>query len=303
MGLSDVRSGACADPALYGVRVLPINHVVNGQPLASTVRISHVDATPRGYTIGPVAMRYSEASESNAEWTYGDGYLWIYQPTTSRGSEVLQISATTGAVLDTVSLPVISQPLIAANDDGFWLVPSILSGFDGHPKLTLYHLRPGARTAEVAARINMQAHWLVATGHSVWIDVNHYPQNPSTLWRFDGPNARPALHHTAGASLDFIQFGRGEPEYAADNTGLWAVVPGHGPNLFHQQIVRINPSTGAEATIASVQPKSGYQIDELQPPLVVLNGAAFFLDPPTQASIYPYHHTGFSALYRITAKT
>jgi hypothetical protein len=48
-----------------------------------------------------------------------------------------------------------------------------------------------------------------------------------------------------------------------------------------------------------VQPRQAYSI-QIQPPLAVFRGAAYFLDPPAQAGTYPYHRGGFTALYRIT---
>jgi hypothetical protein len=294
LALTDLRTGSCEDPGLYGVRVLPVNHVANGQAFASTVRIARRNPGGIGYSVGPIIMRYTEASDTNAEWIYGDGYLWIYEPTTTQGSELLQISEKTGAVLGTIPMPMISRPLLATNDDGLWFVPAISSGFTGRPTLALYHVKPGASRATIATRTVTQAHWLVANGHSIWLSANQ-TGTLSTLWRFDGSTARPVFHRSISSTLDYIEFGYGEPEYGGDHSSLWAVVPGRG-----QQIISINPNTGGTRTVATVQPRAAYSI-LIQPPLAVINGDAFFLDPPAQAPTYPYHRQGFSALYRITA--
>lgn len=290
--LSDIRTGGCDDPRLYGVEVLPVNFVDNGGHDDSTVRIARV--TRRGYTVGPVVLRYSEASDTNAEWTYGDGYLWIYEPASTRGSELLQVSATSGAVVDTIPMPMISRPLIAADADGLWLVPAVSSGWTGHPVRALYLVAPSARRPQIAAREVTLARWLVAEGRSVWVDVAQYPK-PSTLWRFDGPKARPVFHRSLGAALDYGEFGYGEPGYAGGAGGVWAAVPRSG-----QQVIRIDPNRGQAIRMATIHPQSGYQTDELQPPLVAFHGAAYFLDPPAQAGTYPYRRAGFSALYRVT---
>jgi hypothetical protein len=290
--LSHTRTGSCDDPRLYGVDVLPVNFVDNGGHDDSTVRVARV--TRRGYTVGPVVLRYSEASDTNAEWTYGDGYLWIYEPASTRGSELLQIAATSGAVVDTVPMPMISRPLIAADADGLWLAPAATSGWSGHPVRALYLVAPGARRPQIAAREVTLARWLVAEGHSVWVDVSHYPK-PSTLWRFDGPNARPLFQRSLGAALDYGEFGYGEPGYAGGTAGVWAVVPQGG-----QQVIRIDPNRGQATRMATIHSQPSYQTGELQPPLVVFRGAAYFLDPPAQAGTYPYRRGGFSALYRVT---
>jgi hypothetical protein len=291
LALSHVRRGPCDDPGLYGVRVLPVNHVANGQGFTSSVRISRRTAT--GFAIGPVVMRYEEASDTNAEWIYGDGYLWIYDPTTTRGSELLQVSTSTGAVLDTIRMPTISRPLLATDKDGLWFMPSILSGFTGRPTLALYHVKPGARTPVIASRSVRLAHWLVANGNSVWVDAGNTSQI-STLWRFDGAGARPIFHRRLGALLDYLEFGYGEPEFGGDGTALWAVVPGRG-----QEVVRVDSSRGTPTTVGRVQPRQAYSI-QIQPPLAVFHGAAYFLDPPAQAATYPYHRGGYSALYQVT---
>jgi hypothetical protein len=289
--LSHSRTGGCDDPRLYGVDVLPVNFVDNGRPDASTLRIARI--TRHGYTVGPVVVRYSEASDTNAEWTYGDGYLWIYEPASTRGSELLQVSPTSGAVVDTIPMPMISRPLLAADADGLWLAPAVESGWNGNPVRALYLVKPGARRPQIAAREVTLARWLVAEGHSVWADVTHYPK-PSTLWRFDGPKARPVSHRSVGAELDFGEFGYGEPGYAGGASGLWAVVPRGG-----QQVIRIDPTRGQPTRMTTIHPQSSYQIDGLQPPLVVFRGAAYILDPPAQAGTYPYRRGGFSALYRV----
>jgi hypothetical protein len=288
LALSGLRSGSCDDPGLYGVRVLPVNHVANGQGFTSSVRIAR--RTAGGLSIGPIVMRYAEASDTNAEWVYGDGYLWIYEPMTTRGSELLQISSSTGTVLETIRMPPISRPLLAADKDGLWFMPSILSGWTGRPTLALYHVTPGTRRAVIASRAVRSAHWLVADGHSVWVAAG---TQVSTLWRFDGAEARPIFRRRLPPLLDYLEFGYGEPDYDGDGSALWAVVPGRG-----QEVVRLDPHTGKQATLGRVQPRQAYSI-QIQPPLVVFRGAAYFLDPPAQAGTYPYRRGGFSALYRV----
>ena len=75
-------------------------------------------ATAAGFTVGPVVMRYSEASDTDAEWVYGDGYLWIYDSSTTDGSELIAVSQSTGAVVQTVKMPWVDRPLLPADDDG-----------------------------------------------------------------------------------------------------------------------------------------------------------------------------------------
>jgi hypothetical protein len=191
-----------------------------------------------------------------------------------------------------MSMPTISRPLLAANDDGLWLTPSLASGFTGKPAIGLYRVAPGARRPVLAAHTGGLAHWLVASRHSVWIDVAR-PSRPSRLIRFDGADANAVFDRTTVRALDYMQAGYIGVQYAADSLALWAVVPGRG-----QQVIRIDPATGASMPVAAVHPDTAYAI-QIQPPIVSVHGEAFFLDPPAQSSSFPRQHEGFSALYRV----
>jgi len=142
LALSGVRSGSCDDPTLSGEPVLPIEA---GEPRVpffphdgigtDTLRIAHLTAAPPAYHVGPVVMRTPQISTAHPVWAYGDGYLWLYDGTSSHGSEVLRISETSGAVLARVSMPNLPRPILAADADGLWMAPSVNGG--GH---ALYHL-------------------------------------------------------------------------------------------------------------------------------------------------------------------
>ncbi|HZS25538.1 MAG TPA: hypothetical protein VFA30_11210 [Gaiellaceae bacterium] len=283
--LSHRRTGACDDPRLYGVDVLPVNFVDNGGRDDSTVRIAR--ATRRGYAVGPVVLRYTETSDTDAEWIYGDGFLWIYEPDATGGSELLQVSATTGAVVDRIPMPMISRPLLAVDADGLWFAPSGTSAWNGHPVRALYRVAPGARRPQIAARQIPLARWLVAKGHAVWVG------GADDLWRFGGPDARPELNRSLDAALGDGELGYGEPGYVVAAGGVWTVVPRRG-----ESVIRLDPKLGRATLTVALRPR---QTDE-SPPLVVFHGAAFVLDPPAQSGAYPYRRSGFSALYRVTRR-
>ena len=102
--LTQARSGNCDDPALAGEPVLPI---IGGEPNipffgagngigTDTARIAHLTSAAPGYQVGPVVMSFPQISDEHAGWTFGDGYLWLYDGTTRQGSELLRISLTSG---------------------------------------------------------------------------------------------------------------------------------------------------------------------------------------------------------------
>jgi hypothetical protein len=256
LALSEERRGNCDDPRLYGVHALVVNSFINGNPDGGNVRIAH--ATPGGFVLGPIVMTYTELSNTDAEWVYGDGYLWVYDCLTTHGSELLRVSATTGTVLQTVRMPHIDRPLIAADADGFWLAPAGNSSGDG-----LYHVVPGVTRPPFVWPFRQGAIWMVAAGHSVWLDLNHYPKH-ETLLRFD--DERLARHAASRSSLSQGEFGYGQPKYVGGATGIWTVQ--------HQDVVRIDPGTAHADNAARVPGAYG------QPTPVIVNGSLFVLESP-----------------------
>jgi hypothetical protein len=256
--LTDALTGHCDDPALYGRRTLVINSFINGNADGGNVRIAR--ATPAGTALGPIVMTYTELSDTDAEWVYGDGSLWLYDCLTSDGSELLRISPATGAVLQTIPMPDIDRPLIAADADGFWLAPAGNSGGHG-----VYHVAPGMTRARLVGGTGHGALWLVAAGHSVWVDVNNHPR-PATLLRFAGDRLVATAH--SKPSLSIGEFGYGEPKFVAGAGAIWTVQG--------QEVLRIDPATGRVAPYARLPGAYG------QPTPVALGGWMFVLESPTR---------------------
>ncbi|MGD1051212.1 MAG: hypothetical protein ABR947_09095 [Solirubrobacteraceae bacterium] len=302
--LSDEQHGGCEDPRLYGLDVLPINFIDNGTTNGSSVRIAH--ATPGGgYRIGPVVMTYSEYSDTDAEWVYGDGDLWIYDCLTTRGSVLLRVSQRTGAVLQLIHMPDVDRPLLDADGDGLWLAPAVNSGFEPPSANGVYRVAPGMSRPVLVTQLNPEddVAWIVASGHSVWLDVNHAGRT-ETLMRFNGENRTAVLDVSARPRSNFdVDFGSGQPSYAGDATdGLWTVGV-QLPDYPQQRVARIDPTTGRSVTVATIAPPDGYQMEYRSPPVVLMDGSLFFLDPPEL--YYPgggagQAVSGPSVLYRVT---
>jgi hypothetical protein len=109
--LSD-RSTSCDNPLLAGENVMPVESIVPVGSQYGEVRIAVRDQANGSFRLGPVVMRYGNFSDTRPEWTYGGGYLWLYDARTqfvSTGpklpAELLRISLATGKVLATVSGP------------------------------------------------------------------------------------------------------------------------------------------------------------------------------------------------------
>jgi hypothetical protein len=311
---TDVRHADCADPALYGERVLAVSYLA-GQVSATNalgvlaLRIARSDpSAPGGYTLGPVVMRYPQCSDCGADWIYGDGSLWIYDSVSSRGAELLRVSQSTGAVAQRIAMPSIDRPYIAVNADGLWLADSIESGFPLHVRPSkhylyesLYRVASGMSAPERELTIgHAGALWLLASGHSVWLDISRVPR-ASLLLGLTGPHARRLFAVSYPAIQDQLEpFDGGRVFAGSAADGLWYIspedpAPGSGP----QPVVEISPASGAGRTVVTVPSADN---SEVQPPAVVFDGSFYFLEPPSYAPIYPYPPIGPSRLYRVTPR-
>ena len=66
-------------------------------------------------------MTYGSYSDSRPVFAYGSHWLWMYDVDTATGSELLQVSLQSGAVVDTVPMPALYRPLLAADNGGLWI--------------------------------------------------------------------------------------------------------------------------------------------------------------------------------------
>ncbi len=312
--LSDLTAASCADPALYGERVLPVSYLAGRVSATNAlgvlaVRIARSDpAAPGGYTLGPVVMKYPQCSDCDVQWVYGDGSLWIYDSVSAQGAELLRVSQSSGAVEQRIAMPQIDRPYLVADADGFWLASSNESGFPSHVKPSqryiyesLYRVAPGMSAPQRELTIGGGgALWLLASGHTLWLDTSRVPK-PSLLLRLSGPRARRvfavAYRPFENDQLEPWSGGRVFAGSAAD--GLWYVVSSPFAGSA-QQVFEVSPASGAGGTVATVTPPRS--VDESQPPAVVFDGSFFFLDPPGSAGTYPYALVGPSVLDRVTPK-
>ena len=82
--LSRFSQASCADPRLWGEAVPPVfsieQHVFWGHGSeginTGEVRIARLSGAAPGYSLGPVVLRYPNAS-GRPQWATGAGYLWL----------------------------------------------------------------------------------------------------------------------------------------------------------------------------------------------------------------------------------
>ena len=317
--LGRVRHANCGDPALYGERVLAVSYLV--EPASRThgvgefaVRIAKVNpAAPDGYTLGPVVMTYPQCSDCSAQWIYGDGSLWLYGH-----GELLRISATSGNVVQRWAIPPNPRELLAVDADGLWFAPSVEGGWPIHTSpsqliryKSLYRVTPGAKNpARVFSLPFGNALWLVAAGHTVWLESHdtHGTDGRSELWRLQGPSATPTnlgnypAHTDQGGDI-----GEAQPTHAGNSTIGIYFVTNSGPRwstATGQQIVNLSPEAATQRTDATIQPRTAIDTYE-GPPAVAVGHSFYFLDPALldyRSGNRPPVVQGRGILYRATPK-
>ncbi len=320
--LGRVMHANCGDPALYGERVLAVSYLT--QPVSPArgpdefaVRIAHIDpGAPDGYRLGPVVMNYPQCSDCSAQWVYGDGSLWLYSayhggPSRSSG-ELLRVSGATGKVVQHWAIPQNPRELLALNADGLWFAPSIEGGYPPHTSASqrlgyqsLYRVTPGARTPLRVLTIGPGgAYWLVAAGHSVWLETRG-----GLLWRIRGSNATPTrLGRYPANGNQGADIGEAPPTHAGNaaigvyfvsSTGFYSAVSAP------ERIVRLSAGAARQQTVAQVPAPPQGNSYVPAPPAVALGRSFYFLDPPLfdyrAGNEAPIVH-GQGILYRVTER-
>ncbi len=306
LALSHLMTSSCANPALQGRSVLPVVTVEpktpsgNGGVARITVRISRVVPRSPGYELGPVVMSFPQESDGWPTWTYGDGDLWLFDALAKGGSQLLRISGRSGAVLQHIAMPAISRPIVAFDDDGFWLAPAVNSGGDDGTSNGVYYVAPGADAALRVLSLprGEPVSWMVASGHSLWLAPG---PAPTMVLHLVGASAKPIGHAMLAASFAGVLMTQGDSStIVGDASGLWAAVPRAAGE--RQQVFRLLPDTGAVSAVALLEPaySSPYDLLYGKTEAIAYHGSMYLLDPPA-GSGPGYRSEGFSALYRITS--
>jgi hypothetical protein len=306
----------CNDPSVQGESVGVVNGNID-RSLDATIRIARVVPHSDRTVIGPVVMRYASLSDTRPVIAYGGPWLWIYDDDTvtdaavadnsrSGTAELLQVSTSSGKVVDTISVPDLSRPLLAADRTGAWIgnsvEGSICSGCA--PPSALYFVAPGSHQTQLAiSSTTSVVCWVLGSDESLWLGIGTQATGCSqqAIWRLDGTDFQPML--------DVRDRGYRPNSVVGDQSdGLWTLqwtLPpvGTAPRSSPQEIVGINPDTGAERVAATLParavPLSGASAGLLQGQAVVADGALYLLEPPFEQRGY----LGYSSLIRVTLPT
>jgi hypothetical protein len=258
--LSD-RSVSCESPEVDAENAAPIESIVPTGSQYGQVRIAVSDKSPAGFHVGPVVMRYGNFSDTRPQWTYGGGYLWLYDAGTSFVSsgprlpaEVLQVSVTSGEVVSTTPTPPLTRLELAADEDGLWMGAG--SETTGSPRPILYFVGNGSRRASPLPLRGEHVDWIAASGHRAWIGVAG--RSGSMIDAYESPRSAPTQIGPEGPAYPSTDLGQApfDAPPALDVAGIgivslspgWLTSVGIGTSL--QQIGVLDPETGHSSFVA-----------------------------------------------------
>jgi hypothetical protein len=278
-----LERGNCGDPRLYGQTVEAVNTNIP-QSNNATMSIHVANATTGAVTDGPVVMTYGSYSDTRPVIATGTHWLWIYDVETTNGPELLQVSAQSGQVVDTVAMPTFYRPLLAADDGGVWVANS-QNELPAAPALS--YVAAGASAPRVVVSGPLPICWLSAAGTTAWVGAGLRGACASETTERFADDGRSALYSTAGATLPVTVIGN-------EAEGLWTFQ--WYPD--GQQIVSVNPDTGSESVAATLPqvPQPEYTDQGLAPgQAVYFGGALYLLEPPFRLNGWQ----GYSSIVRV----
>ncbi len=189
--LGPVETTPCDQPNFAGQRAAAD---LAYDPISSTETFSvatHTGADGRVET-GSVLATFEAPAGDHPITTEADGFLWVWgSPISGGGSQVTQVSSSTGAIVEVVSLPDsnFGTPLMAADDDGLWL--ALPPNTENTSPTPVYFLPSARRTALVTELPARASWWMAAEGHQVWIDTLSAAGSGEVLWTAKGSGGRP----------------------------------------------------------------------------------------------------------------
>ena len=309
LAISSRSRANCNDPASYGETVGVVGASLPDSNNA-TISIARVDPRTGHTSVSPAVMTYGSYSDTRPVSAYGGGWLWIYDNSAiTSGAEVvnssnpgtaelLQVSTSSGQVVNTVSMPDLSRPILAANDAGLWVGNSIQGGISA---AAMYFVAPGSHTAAVAiSDPSSPVCWLLGSDQSLWVGLGERLNGcvKQAIWRLNGADFQPVFevqdqgYHPSSVVGD-------------EADGLWTTQwTNHPPTTVSsspsgQEIVGINPDTGAEKVEATLPPRvvplTGAVDGLVQDQAAVLDGSLYVLEPPFKQRGY----LGYSTLVKV----
>jgi hypothetical protein len=287
LAVGKLEVGSCNDPLLSGLTVAAVStpspHSNNG-----TISVNTANAATGHVHDGPAIMTFGSYSDTHPVVASGTQWTWIYDVATTAGPELLQVSAASGAVVDTVPMPALYRPLLAADGGGVWVANSI----GGSPAAALSYVAAGASAPRVVvAATDQPICWLVASGTSAWVGAGvDRACAQEDVERFADDSAVPVF--TVAAEVT--------PPAATvigdEANGLWTM---QWVSATREEIVHIDPDTGSESVVGTLPSARlpTYETDEglRQGQSAYFNGSFYLLEPPFRKNGY----LGYTSIVRV----
>jgi hypothetical protein len=288
LAVGKLEVGSCDNPPLFGLRVEAANTYV---PHSNNATISLITANPSTGRVrhGPVVMTYGSYSDTRPVFAYGSQWLWIYDVETTAGPELLQVSMQSGDVVDTVPMPALYRPLLAADNGGVWVANSI----GGSPASALSYVVAGSSAPRVVlSDNNVPICWLAASGSTAWVGAGlERACATEAVERFTDDNPAPVFTTAGVAPPAFNVIGN-------ETDGLWTML---WASPTKEEIIRIDPDTGSQSVIDTLpaSPVPTYETDEglTQGQGVYFNGSLYLLEPPFRKNGY----LGYTSIVRVVS--
>jgi len=292
LAAADRHVGSCNDPLLLGHTVAAINTPI---PNSNNATLSIASANPATgeVTTGPIVMTYASLSDTRPVVAYGAEWFWVYDEATTKGPQLLQVSAASGAVVNVVAMPSLFRPLLAADSEGVWIANSLA----GSPGPALSYVKAGSSSPTViVSDTDLPICWLVAARTTAWVGAGiQRACVKEAVERFADEVQAPPSYSTATGFAAFTVIGD-------EADGLWTIqwesspVPGQRDKA---EVISIDPHTGRARVLGTLPAVviQSYAEDEglTQGEAVYFDTALYLLAPPLRQGAY----TGYSSIVRV----
>jgi hypothetical protein len=287
LAVGKLEVGRCGNPLLFGLTVAvvttPSPHSNN-----ATISVNTANAATGRVHDGLRIATYELSSDTHPVVASGTRWIWIYEVATTTGPELLQVSADSGAVVDTIPMPPLYRPLLAAAGGGVWVANSI----GGSPAAALSYVPAGASAPRVVvAATNEPICWLVASGSSAWVGAGvDRACAQEDVERFADDSTVPVFTVAAGVTPPAATV------IGDEANGLWTM---QWVSPTREEIVHIDPDAGSESVVGSLPSARlpTYQTDEGLTPgqSAYFNGSLYLLEPPFRKNGY----LGYTSIVRV----
>ena len=247
-------------------------------------------ATGTAQVLAPVVLQNVGSAVAHTDFTFGDGFLWLYGYALGQ-PEVVRIAPDTGDVESTIDNPPEIggvYPAVVADAAGVWLG----GGPGGPAQLEWVHAGSGTTTSMslVSGGRTDSVQWLSALGGRVWAGVAKFSGSPGTT-------------KVSTSLVALTDDGRVAVRSPREPVGLFPLVATPGGHLWEvvyaqscgepERLLEVNPSTGVTRTAASLDRPAGACYDEDGGSELVSIGRNVFV-------LFPAGQAEESVLYRAT---